>query len=316
MREVLQVMRLITPLLSKAGFPIEDWSTSVLSRRNDRAKHRIVVKLSAPGRVTLAAKLILRPHEPANFEKSMLRQVEMAESMPCCPKIYGFDAASQVVLMDFMEGQNSYDIFYASPAEHHEQALTTAGRWVDKFHRSAHWELRQFKPVYTLNHLAKLRKSINDGEVEVPRKSSFLTALEQTIQTAPEPHQCQTIAAVNHGDLNLRNILLHGETASGLDFGSPRLLPVAHDLARLFCHYGALCVKPNLIDYQPLSGVNLDPFFKGYKLVAKEDQTVAFLCRVRLLRDWQTIPRGVSQQNIAQMRRFRGIQALARRMFV
>ncbi len=310
MYEVSQVMQMVRPLLGRAGLPTDGWNAHRLSRRDDAVMHRVVVKLTAPGRAPLVTKLVFRPHDRDAFAKSADRQRAVTAAMGQGAHIHAVDPDVQMVLMDFVPGETLFDLCTGRKVADHARALKVAGHWVDRFHRHDRFEPRRFQPKFTLSHLHKLHGSVRDGTFRIPQRKAFQAFLQHTIESAPEPEDCTTIAAVGHGDLNMRNILIDGDQACGLDYGAPGLLPVGHDLARLFCHYGTLCAAPGARGDGPLPGIDLGPFFNGYTLTGPDDAVVAFLCKARLIRDWQTIPKAALKRSVAQQMRFRGIQKL------
>lgn len=314
MSETERLLDLVKPLLSEAGFTEELWSATLLSRRNDSSMHRIVVKLSSHNGQALVAKHIMRPINFERFAKSVDRQTQIAATAVRAPRIYGVDKDRQIVLMELLHGSTLYDACHLQSVSDHAPFLEASGRWVDCFHRAVKWESREFRSKFAVSSLSRLRKQILARETQVPKRTDFLAMLEATLDSAVAIDRSETVAAVGHGDLNLRNIVIDKHVASGLDFGDPGLLPVAHDLARLFCHYGALCVKPGTQKGGPLPGVDLNSFYRGYKLVAPEDLSVSFMCRVRLLWDWAKIPQKSTERSISEQIRLKGIQKLVQKL--
>lgn len=316
MNEIDKLLDLAKPLLTQAGFSEETWSVTLLSRRNDSSMHRLVVKLSSDSDKTLVAKQVLRPENSERFAKASQRQAQIAETTVPAPRIHGIDKENQIVLMEFLRGSTLYDACHLQPASDHAPFLEATGRWVDFFHRAVEWESREFRSKFMVKSLTGLRKQVLSREKQVPKRADFLTMLEATIASATAVDRYWTVAAIGHGDLNLRNIVLDESNASGLDFGEPGMQPIAHDLARLFCHYGALCVNPGAQAGGPLPGVDLNSFYQGYNLAPQEDLSVLFMCRVRLLWDWAKIPQKSIDRSIAEQIRFRGIQKLVQKMEV
>ncbi|MGR3795800.1 phosphotransferase family protein [Vannielia sp. SX4] len=314
MDEIDLLLQSAALVLHAVNLPASGWHATLLSRRDDEVMYRLVVRIEQPRCAPLAVKRIFRPIKPQQFAKTIERHTTVAASLPEVPKILGHDPESQTIVMELARGDTLFDIFSRTKPAGHAHALTIAGRWVERFHRSEPWEPRVFKPVYATEHLETLKDRADKGELQLPGMARFRALLEHVLANVPGPEACQTVAAVGHGDLNLRNILIDGDTATGLDFGSPGLLPVCHDLARLFCHYGTLCAKPGNHGHGPLPGIDLRAFFEGYTLTGADDQTIAFMCKVRILRDWQTIPKRATSRTLNQQLRFQGIHRLAKRM--
>ncbi len=315
MNDLQDALTSLPEMLKASGLPQDGWTPSLLSRRNDKVMHRVVVGLSHPSHGDLVLKRVFRPVSPTAFSTQAARQIAVAKGFSDCPSILAVDEDQQTILMHRLPGQTLFDLCAFSPMICHADPLRRAGAWTDRFHRAFGISTRQFQPRHAKEHLGSVLKRIERREVEVPRRKLFLQLADAVLASAPGEQDCGTVAAISHGDLNCRNIVLQGDAAAGLDFGPGKLLPVGHDLARLFCHYGALCVSE--VDQKkgrdgPLPGVDLSAFFAGYEVVPMTDRTVRFLTLVRLLRDWQQMPKNRINRSLAQTERLTGIARLAK----
>lgn len=312
MRETEDILQQFAQLAPQAGLDPEGWRPELLSRRDDAVMHRVVVGLDAPGRAPLVLKRVFRPVDPDKFAEQATAQQAAAAIVPGAPRVLTWDADVQLIVMERLPGRTLFDLCAGS--EDHAAHLVAAGRWVDQLHRARGIEERQFQPKYTLRHLDRMVQDVASRTRDVPKRPRFLELADRLRDLAPPPEDCHTIAAMAHGDLNLRNILVDGDMAGGLDFHPPKLLPIGHDLARLFVHYGALCARIGT-GPGPLPGVDLDGFFQGYRLTGPEDATVLFLTRMRILIDWAQIPKRNRDRNLRHRERFRGLIRLADRAF-
>jgi len=147
----------------------------------------------------------------------------------------------------------------------------------------------------------------------VARPKKYLAAARSLQALVPPETACATVAAPAHGDLNLRNIVL-GPGSVLLDPRPTRRLPVGHDLARLFVHYGAL-LAPGAGIGGPLPGVDVAGFLGGYDLVRPEDASLAFLSRMRVLIDRADLPADESARSVLQEWRLKGLLRLAEAAF-
>lgn len=318
MREIDEVMSHLPALAEKAGVPARGWQPALLSRRNDHVMHRVVVRLSAPGRAPLILKRLYAPDHPAKFAEVAGTQHEAARTIPGAPAILSWDALAQVVLMERVPGETLHDLCAQRPMSDHAPQLHAAGRWVASMHRARGTEQRLFQPKHTLRYLDKLMEEVTSGDRLVPQKRRFLAYARRLHDLAPVPEQCQTVAAMAHGDLNMRNILLDGDRGGGIDFDPPKLLPIGHDLARLFVHYGSyewIGGAPDGSPSGPLPGTDLSAFFNGYDLTGPGDASVGFLSRMRILTYWISIPKPREDRSLRQHERFHGLQRLAARAF-
>lgn len=113
----------------------------------------------------------------------------------------------------------------------------------------------------------------------------------------------ETVSTLGHGDLNLRNLMICGTQVTGLDPRPVTPVPVGHDIARFAVHYGALLAPPDATG-RILPGVDLSGLFAGYDVVGVDEPSIGFLCRMRVLIDWQTLPPspGKPDRNAAALR--------------
>ncbi|MCV2882117.1 aminoglycoside phosphotransferase family protein [Actibacterium sp. XHP0104] len=314
MRDFEQALAMFANLAPRAGLPAEGWVPALLARRHDAQAHRIVVALTHPDLPEVILKAQFMPEDGIDFVQSVSVQAELADRLPGVARVLARDDAAQVVLMQRLPGRTLFDLCANTPVETHAEPLRAAGRWLAQLHGLDGPEDRVFQPKFALAQIDRLEAAVSQGQSSVARRPQFMDCLAAMRDNPPVGAECLTKAGRGHGDLNPRNLMIDGDTVGALDFRPTRIVPVAHDLARLFTHYGAFL--PELSDCGgPLPGVDTTPFFEGYDLIGPDDHSLAYLMRMRLLFDWAAIPKHQSRRSPAQQIRFRGIRRLIDRAF-
>ncbi|MHA6324491.1 phosphotransferase family protein [Roseivivax sp. CAU 1753] len=303
-------------LADEAGLAPDGWHATPVSRRDDPARARAVWRVTR-GAEVLALKQVRRPRDEAAFLSDIAAQLDASRRFAGFPEILAVDSAAQSVLMTFADGATLYDAL-AAPDADHGAILAAAGRWVAALHRAGFDERRNFQPKYSVRHLGRLFDEVRSAaRAAPPRSVVWCDAVAALCAMAPDFERRETVSALGHGDLNLRNLLVADTGVTGLDPRSVTAVPVGHDIARLAVHYGALIAPPDAAPDPAtgaLPGVDLSGFFRGYDLVGPDDPSVGFLCRMRVLIDWQTLPAEALQTG-AEQRRFRGLVRLAEAAF-
>jgi len=314
MRDIEDVADALPRMLEKAGLEPDGWDVRILSQRDDAVMRRVVLGLEAPGQPPLVLKAVFHPYDPDAFCDGLNAQDRVAISVPGVPRILTADLSSQLVLMERLPGQTLFDLCVDQPVDTHAPHLRAVGAWLDVYHRAEGVEPRNFRPEFTQRYLDEVAEAVASGKKQIPQRPRFLEAVNWLRANPPRGAQCRTVAAQCHGDLNMRNLMVDGDRVGALDFQPLRVVPVGHDLVRLFLHYAAFCPQAYEGD-SILPGVDLSAFFEGYTLTGPWDFTLPYLARVRLLDDWSRIPKLQEDRSFAEQRRFRGILGLVDRAF-
>ncbi|ETX27906.1 phosphotransferase [Roseivivax isoporae] len=299
-------------LAREAGLPAAGWRFELVSRRDDRARARNVWRVRDGAR-SVALKHVSRPVDPAAFLAEIEALMQAGARFPDgFPRILAVDAAAQAVVIEWVEGVTLHEALGRRAADH-AALLAVAGAWVARLHRAGFDERRMFRPHHSVAHLTRLADEAATGRRTVPRLEAWLRATRALAAMSRDYEGRETVSSEGHGDLNLRNLMVDGTAASGLDPRPVKAVPVGHDIARLAVHYGALRA-PDAACEGPLPGVDLTGFFAGYDLVGPDDPSIGFLCRMRILVDWQTLPEE-RRMTLAEHRRLAGLMRLAARAF-
>lgn len=284
--------------------------------RNRTAQRDQVVRRMARGDVALIFKHVRRPSDPAPFLTALTAQMHAAEVMTgpdSAPEVLAADPEARACVMVCVPGRNLHDMLSDGGAQ--APILARAGGWIHAFHSATFAERRIFQPRFMRDHLRHLVRQIAGQEIAVAKPRAFVRHAARVIDMADAYEGRETRSARTHGDMNLRNILLDGDRAWGLDFTAAHNAPVGFDIARFLLHHAALFGDPPP-EGQVVRKEVLSAFFDGYTGVGADDPSVQYLLRVRLLMDWAAIPADSAAQTGPQARRLRRLARLARSALV
>lgn len=302
-------------LAAEIGTRPGDWVPRRLAWRQDRRVARILVRLDRPGAAPLVLKHEARPHRPEVFGRALAAHQAAHEAYPeGVPEVLAADPGSQSVLMALVEGAPLSVLLDGADVGTQAELLRRAGAWLARFHEGALGEPRIFQPKFTLNFLRQVLEELDRGDRAVLLRDRFCQAASALIADRTAYEGQQTQAAVTHGDLHMRNILVGARNVWGIDFAGDRVVPVGHDIGRLLADVAIL--RADHASIQPgqvLPDALLAAFFDGYRLVGGDDPSVQLMMRHRVLAEWWGLP--VSGLSRAQARRWRGLFALAERVF-
>lgn len=308
---------------SEAGFPPDGWKIKRLSRRDDPHISSITqcVSHKIAGRFTY--KFQLRPASAEEFGKHCRMQEAAYASFPhseafTVPRPVFADEARQVSLLEFVEGQAVLEIVQQcdTPAEQ-LGILTKCGAWLDAFHRSQGHEKRTFRPAHTLRYYEGLREQIHAKEYHVAAAPLFLSGIETLHRIAPQFAGVESMAAMQHGDFHLRNLIWNNGRIAGIDFSSDHMAVVGYDVAKILLDFTMQFRSTNdLPEGQIVHDETLDAFFEGYRLVGKDDPSVRFLLYARILATLNTIQAKNSERTDAKHRTLKHLRPFAQNAFV
>ena len=301
-------------LAEQAGLPAQGWHAALVSRRRDAVRARRVYRLNR-GDTGLALRIVDHPRDAADFAAEVEAHLGVQDRFSELPVLMATDLESQAALMQWGGDQTLFDALATATAPERQRLLAQAGGWLARFHRSGFDERRQFQPKHTFRHLRRLMDEARSGKRAVCDQADWLNAAEAFCRMQPEFEGRQTVSCLGHGDLNLRNLLLSDGGVNGIDFRKGGPVPVGHDVARLLVHFGALLASPVRGSGGLLPGVELAGFFGGYDLAGEDDPSIACLTRMRILIDWQSLPKKTARHSMAEARRYDGLRRLSRAAF-
>ncbi|MEM6729457.1 MAG: aminoglycoside phosphotransferase family protein, partial [Pseudomonadota bacterium] len=190
------------------------------------------------------------------------------------------------VLYEWLDGQE----LYARMEEEsdHRDLLTRMGTWFAEFQRLGGLEDGKFWPKRHVEDLQALRRSSREGEITVCDASDFRDAITMTIARVREARAAPAASSWQHGDPNLHNFMVSGDTLTALDFTRVMRGHIAHDIAHFLAFYGALMEDIGRLKAgEILSAESLHAFHAGYDLMGSDDPTLRALLPMKLLHYWQ-----------------------------
>lgn len=316
-------MALWPRLAAMAEVPAAAYGARMLSWRNEPARRRIVLEMTAPGEPSLVLKLAPLPADPALFAGSLAAQQAALRAMGAgVPRVLSALPESHAMLMERVPGETAAVVMeQATRPEQLDDALEACGRWLARFHAATDAGMRAYRPRAVCDHLQRQREAVLAGRRQVPLAREFAALSERVIAEAPRYQGLPASAGGRHGDMNLRNLVLAGDPPGqggiwGLDFAPAQSAPVGHDVARLLLNFAVSCTDPAQIpEGEVLPQRALAAFFRGYVFAAPDDASIGFLLRNQIVADWARIPVAAAKSDLLQQIRLAALRAIARRAF-
>lgn len=302
-------------LAAQIGARPQEWEPRRLAFREDARVSRILLRLDRPGAAPLVLKHEARPVRPEVFCKAVEAHLAAFEAFPeGVPELLATEVGRQALVMRLVEGRPLSVLLDGADSAQQCALLRRTGAWLSRFHAGFQGTPRVFQPKFTLNFLRQVLADLERGDRAVLEPARFRRAAEELCAAQGAFEGRVTQAAVTHGDLHMRNVLVGKTRVWGIDFAGDRVVPVGHDIGRLLADVAILRadharVRPG----QVLPDDALAAFFEGYDLVGPDDPSVRLLLRHRVLAEWWGLP--VAGLTPAQARRWQGISSLAARVF-
>lgn len=306
----------------EVGLARTGWAVQTLSRRDDPQISNVTLLAKHDTEQSLTFKFQLRPTAIEGFRKHHNLQKTAYERFPhskffTMPQPVHLSETQQASLMTYIDGEPVSEAMKQC-ATHSDQLalLAKAGAWLDAFHRSQGFETRNFQPSYTLNYYLSLEEQLQSGRLQVAAKPLFLRGIEKLKQLAPEVSGLNTIAAMQHGDFHLRNLIVNGEQIAGIDVSKDHFAPIGHDVAKVLLDFTTVFRNARGLDEgQLVHADTLDAFFDGYQLTTRCDPSVRFLLNARVLATMFTVPSARDDRTSAKQRTLKRIRPFARNGF-
>lgn len=310
-------------LLTDTAFPTSDWTLTCLSKRDDPTTSRISYLAAHPNKGRFTFKFQRRPHAPNAFLEAYRMQEQAFRAFPhsdqlTLPKPIFVDPETQSSLLGYVEGTPLAEAMFQARQTPQRQLdlLTQAGRWLDAYHRHGPLETRNFKPHFTVRYYTSLRDQILSGEKQVAARQLFLRGIKALAEMAPEFDNQPTIAAAQHGDFHMRNLIFDGTCLAGIDLSSNQPGPVGHDIAKFLLDYTSIERKAS--DLRPGQVVHDDAkeaFFQGYTVVGPNDPSVNFLLYSKILGELIHVQPDAKDRTLAKERTLARLRPIARNAF-
>lgn len=314
MLEIENLAQRIPELLERAGFAKDGWDASIQEQYRGKKTSGFRIALKAEGQGHLVVDARLHPDDSAAFANSVEAQRHLSRHLPGIPHVHATDERHQMTLQDRLAGRTLAARFKGQPVGSHRDALATAGRWLNLFHRHQLSGARNFRPDFTQAWLDERLSRIEAGQWDVARKPQFIAAIRWMRANPPRGAQCRTVAGLAHGDFTLDNLVVRGKHAGSYHTEPTRMDPVGHDIVSLMVDYGIRFSGKNGSG-DVLPGVDFSAFFETYDLTGPWDFTLAFLARARVLELWSQVPKRQEDRDTETQARFKGLMQLAGNLF-
>ncbi|MEL6465402.1 MAG: phosphotransferase [Pseudomonadota bacterium] len=305
----------------QAGLPQKGWTHARLARRDDPHNSSLTQRVSHPTAGEFAYKFQLRPESQEGFEAHFQRQQVAYDSFPHSdalgmPRPVFVDAVRRVSLVDYVDGVPVSEVMKRGTTPDAQLALLTqCGAWLDAFHRCQH-ETRRFRPAHTLRYYEKLKQKIETREVSVAARGLFLRGIDTLAATAPNYEGKNTVAAIQHGDFHLRNLIWSAGRIVGIDVSKAQIAPVGYDVAKILLDFTSVCREGVALPSDHIIHPDtLAAFFKGYRLVGADDPSFNFLLYARILATLRTVPGAQRDRTHAKTRTLQRLRPIAEKAF-
>ncbi len=309
-------------IAARAGMAHDGWSLLRLSRRQDGDISRIAFLAQHPNAGQYTYKFQQLPHDQEHYVRDYQRYVRAFESFDATPTLRivapvfchpGFQAS----IFRFVQGR-PVSAWMNDRTMGHVQKLDLlrhVGQWLARYHLSQPIAPRVFKPKYTLDFYSQVQCDIIAGRTQVPAKQLFLKGIQKLHDIAPEFADQSTIAAAQHGDFHLGNVIYDGTCLTGIDISQDQVGPIGYDVARVLLHYSILQQNASRLPHEIIPQRQVDAFFSGYDLARADDPSVQFLLYARILATLLQIPQAKGDRTDAKQRTLQRIKPIAKDVF-
>ncbi len=228
-------------LAPRAGFPSEGWQAVVLSARREGTGARGVLRFDREGFAPLIVKLRL-PVDAARSEAARAAHALAAHNLPGgTVRLLAAAPDHGALLLSHVPGRTAWEVLsQTEDSAERIRVLRASGAWLGTFHlaggaltgggakRSAP---QSDQPVQTEPPLRRLRRLARQRDI--PQAGQYARCLAALSHWAAAIEGQITPAAVIHGDMTLSNLLVEGDTVTGIDFENIAPAPAMRDLASL-----------------------------------------------------------------------------------
>lgn len=150
---------------------------------------------------------------------------------------------------------------------------------------------RRFWPKPFLTGVAEQAQKVRDGTLAVPRPKKFLGLCAYLHRQGRRARGRSFRAAVEHGDLHLRNMLMTPDLVSFIDFSNHDSSFPQRDLASLWLANcpDLLASEGQAAGFGGVAEADWRAFAQGYGSDPAEDPVFGFFYALRLLRIWRQL---------------------------
>ncbi|WP_435661431.1 phosphotransferase [Leisingera caerulea] len=233
--------------------------------------------------------------DPLRHTRSLDRHQAAADSlMPVsgvsAPALLWRDTQNPFVLMEFVRGDTAHRELAVAEYGFGDRGsiLRRIGSAVAALHEVSAAGDRQFWPKPFLTRVANQAQAVRDGQLPVPKPNKFLGLCAYLHRAGRRARGQPFRAAVEHGDLHLRNILMSETTVSFIDFSNHDGIFPQRDLANIWLancpdHLAAEGETPG---FGLVAQADWEAFQDGYGAELVNDPVFRFFYAHRLFRCW------------------------------
>ena len=210
-------------LCSQAGLSVADLTVTVLSRRQDAGKERVLWRIDGAADGPLVAKQSLNgiPEERFRDNISGLSAAgeRLSEGRFRAPRVLAVDAPKRAVLMTFAPGVALSRVLS-------DDTAARAGAWLAAYHATSRSEVRPFRPKFLLDQL-------DNVTADLPHPARYRAAVAALRGDAVAVRGAEVPVSIRHGDPSVHNLHISPDAVWGMDFMGPAVMPDLVDLGKL-----------------------------------------------------------------------------------
>lgn len=292
---------------AEAGLP-EDGAVFRRMQVNSGVEHRrCVLEVRTSDGRSFVLRADFEASDPLRQARILDRHQAAADSLKAVPGVSApallwRDTQSPAVLLEFVRGDTAHRELAVADYGFGDRGsvLRRIGSAVAALHEVSGAGERQFWPKPFLTQVSSQAQEVRDGRLPVPKPNRFLGLCAYLHRAGRRARGQSFRAAVEHGDLHLRNILMSETTVSFIDFSNHDGIFPQRDLANIWL---ANCPDHLAADGQTpgfglVAQADWEAFQDGYGADLVNDPVFRFFYAHRLFRRWVGLCRKPPEQNL------------------
>ena len=280
---------------SMAGLPEAGASFRRLQIRSTKQHCRSAVKVSTPNGKNYVLRAEFDEYDSARFLQNLERHKAAAEALKSetgvsVPAILWQDLENPYLLMEFAAGDTAFrELVLTEYGFGDRQAVVQRiGKAVAALHRVSEIGEKQFWPKPYLDRVSEQAQALRAKHLRIPKPNRFLGLCAYLQRAGRDARGHRYTAAIEHGDLHLRNILVSDATVSFIDFSNSKGALPQRDLANIWLancpdHLAKEGQEPG---YGLVAKADWDAFEEGYGAGITGDPVFRFFFALRLFKIW------------------------------